>query len=203
MSRLTTAVLTATLAVGLAAATAFAQQPPTQRVRGTIEKVDGATLLVKAKDGSEVTLKLVGDFQVVGVMKASLADIKQGDYIGSGAVPQADGTQKAVEVHIFAPTQRGTGDGHRPWDGAPGGTMTNGEAGSPVTSVDGLTVTVKYKDGDKKLLVTPSTPIVRYVAGDKSELKPGVSINVTNAVKKPDGTFEASRINVGRDGLAL
>jgi outer membrane lipoprotein SlyB len=200
---MTTAVLTAAMATGLAIATAFAQQPATQRVRGVIEKVDGGTLLVKSRDGTELTLKLIGDFQVVGVMKASLADIKEGDYIGSGAMPQADGTQKAVEVHIFAPTQRGTGDGHRPWDGAPGGTMTNGEAGSPVTSVDGLTVTVKYKDGDKKLIVTPTTPIVRYVLSDKSELKPGVSINVTNAVKKPDGTFEASRINVGRDGLVL
>ena len=105
-------------------------------------------------------------------------------------------------MHIFAETQRGTGDGHRTnWDGAPGGTMTNGAAGQTVTGVDGLTVMVKYKDGEKKLVVTPTTPIVRYEVGDKSLLKSGASINIVAATKKPDGTFETARINVGLDGL--
>jgi hypothetical protein len=115
-------------------------------------------------------------------------------------VPQADGSQKAVEVHIFAESQRGTGDGHRPgWPGAPNGTMTNGAAGSPVTGVDGLTVMVKYKDGEKKLFVTPSTPIVRYVIGNASSLKPGADFSIVAATKKPDGTYETARINVGID----
>jgi hypothetical protein len=178
-----------------------AQQPQTQRVRGTIEKVEGNTLSVKARDGAVLTVALAGNATVIGVVKASLADIKEGSYIGSGAMPQADGSQKAIEVHIFAESQRGTGEGHRPWDGAPNSTMTNGTAGNAVAGVDGSVIILKYKDGEKKLIVTPETPIVQYVLGEKSELKPGASINITNAVKKPDGTFEAARVNVGRDGV--
>jgi len=187
------------LVAAFAVSSASAQQP--QRLSGTIEKVDGNTLTVKPKEGAAQTVSLADKALIVGVTKASLADIKQGSYIGSGAVPQADGTQKAVEVHIFAESQRGTGEGHRPWDGAPNSTMTNGTAGSAVTGVDGPTITVKYKDGEKKIVVGPDVPIVRYEIGTASELKPGAAITVTAATKKPDGTFEASRINVGRDGV--
>jgi Cu/Ag efflux protein CusF len=202
MSKMTRRVLVgAALAAAFAVSSASAQQPQTQRVRGTIEKVDGNTLSVKARDGAVLTVALAGNATVIGVVKASLADIKEGSYIGSGAMPQADGSQKAIEVHIFAESQRGTGEGHRPWDGAPNSTMTNGTAGNAVAGVDGSTLIVKYKDGEKKLIVAPGTPIVQYVLGEKSELKPGASINITNAVKKPDGTFEAARVNVGRDGI--
>jgi hypothetical protein len=184
-----------------------AQQPQTQRVRGVIEKVDGNTLLIKAPTGgAPVTLTLTANALVVGVVKATVADIKEGSYIGSGALPQPDGTQKAVEVHIFAESQRGTGDGHRGnWDGSPYGagigTMTNGAVGQAVTSVDGPVVTVKYKDGEKKVIVGPNVPIVRYEVGDRSELKPGAAVSIVAATKKPDGTFEAARINVGRNGV--
>ena len=191
----------ATLFAVLAVTSAYAQQPQTQRVRGMIEKVDGDTLHVKSRDGAMLTVNLASNVLVIGVVKASLADIKEGSYIGSGAMPQADGSQKALEVHIFAETQRGTGEGHRPWDGAPNSTMTNGTAGSPVAGVDGSVITLKYKDGEKKLIVSPNTPIVRYEVGQKSELKPGASINIVNATKKPDGTFETARVNVGRDGI--
>ena len=202
MSRMTRCMLAgAALAAALAVSPVFAQQPQTQRVRGTIEKVDGDTLSVKAHDGAMLTVALANNVLVIGVVKASLADVKEGSYIGSGAMPQADGSQKALEVHIFAETQRGTGDGHRPWDGAPNSTMTNGTAGTAVTGVDGPVITVKYKDGEKKIIVPPGTPIVRYEVGQKSELKPGANINIVNAVKKPDGTFEAARVNVGRDGV--
>jgi hypothetical protein len=199
----TTRILTATaFATVIAVATASAQQPQTQRVRGTIEKIDGNTLLIKSPDGAPVTLTLADNAVIVGVMKATVADIKEGSYIGSGALPQPDGTQKAVEVHIFAESQRGTGDGHRGnWDGAPGGTMTNGAVGQAVSSVDGPVITVKYKDGEKKIIVTPNVPIVRYEVGDKSELKAGAVINVAAATKKPDGTFATARINVGRNGV--
>ena len=191
---------TAAFATAIAVTAASAQQ--TQRVRGTIEKVDGNTLTVKPKEGAAQTVTLADKALIVGVTKASLADIKAGSYIGSGAVPQADGTQKAVEVHIFAESQRGTGDGHRDgWPGAPNGTMTNGEAGNPVTGVDGLTLMVKYKGGEKKLLVTPSTPIVQYQVSDASALKPGAAISINAATKKPDGTFETNRINVGLNGV--
>ncbi len=191
---------------GVAIAATFAVSPvsaqQTQRLSGTIEKVDGSTLTVKPKDGAAQTVMLADKALIVGVTKASLADIKAGSYIGSGAVPQPDGTQKAVEVHIFAESQRGTGDGHRDgWPGAPNGTMTNGEAGNPVTGVDGLTLMVKYKGGEKKLLVTPSTPIVQYQVSDNAALKPGAAISINAATKKPDGTFETNRINVGLNGV--
>jgi hypothetical protein len=203
MRILTTVAFTTAIAVTAASA----QQPQTQRVRGTIEKVDGNTLLIKsAPSGAPVTLMLADNAVVVGVLKATVADIKEGSYIGSGALPQPDGTQKAVEVHIFAESQRGTGDGHRGnWDGSPYGagigTMTNGAAGQAVSSVDGPVITVKYKDGEKKVIVGPNVPIVRYEVGDKSELKPGAAISVAAATKKPDGTFSAARVNVGRNGV--
>jgi hypothetical protein len=191
----------AALVAAFAVSSAVAQQPQTQRLSGTIEKVTGNSLLVKAKDG-EQTVTLADKSLIVGVTKATFADIKEGSYIGSGAVPQADGTQKAVEVHIFAESQRGTGDGHRDgWPGAANGTMTNGEAGNPVTGVDGLTLMVKYKGGEKKILVTPSTPIVQYQVSDASALKPGAAISINAATKKPDGTFETNRINVGLNGV--
>ena len=197
---------TAAFATAIAVTAVSAQQPQTQRVRGTIEKVDGNTLLVKGPDGAPATVSLADNAVIVGVLKATVADIKEGSYIGSGALPQPDGTQKAVEVHIFAESQRGTGDGHRGnWDGSPYGagigTMTNGAAGQAVSGVDGPVITVKYKDGEKKIIVGPTVPIVRYEVGDKSELKPGAAINIAAATKKPDGTFGAARINVGRNGL--
>jgi hypothetical protein len=191
----------AALLGALAASSAWAQQGQSVRLRGTIEKVDGKTLLVKARDGAVLTLALADNAQVVGVAKASLGDIKEGAFIGSGAMPQADGSQKALEVHIFAESQRGTGEGHRPWDGAPNSTMTNGTVGATVTGVDGPTITVKYKDGEKKIVVPPGVPIVRYEIGSLSELKPGASITVVSATKQPDGTFSAARVNVGRDGV--
>ncbi|HEY1361925.1 MAG TPA: hypothetical protein VGF60_06750 [Xanthobacteraceae bacterium] len=178
-----------------------AQQAQTVRLRGTIEKVDGNTLAVKARDGAQLSVRLTDKAQIVGVVRASLAEIKEGSFIGSGAMPQADGTQKALEVHIFAESQRGTGEGHRPWDGAPSSTMTNGTVGSTVTGVEGQTVTVRYRGGEQKIIVPPGVPIVRYEIGSASDLKPGASFTIFAATKKPDGTFEAARINVGRDGV--
>jgi hypothetical protein len=201
-----TRILAAAAFASVIAVTAVsAQQPQAQRLRGTIEKVDGNTLLIKSPTGP-VTLTLADNAVVVGVVKATIAEIKEGSYIGSGALPQPDGTQKAVEVHIFAESQRGTGDGHRPgWDGSPYGagvgTMTNGAVGQAVSSVDGPVITVKYKDGDKKVVVGPNTPIVRYEVGDKTELKAGAAISVVAATKNPDGTFTTGRINVGRNGV--
>ena len=189
----------AALVAAISVSSAFAQQ--TVRVRGTIEKVDGNALSVKGDDGAVVTLMLTSDATIVGVVKATLADVKEGSFVGSAAMPQADGSQKALEGHIFAESQRGTGEGHRPWDGAPNSTMTNGTAGTAVTGVDGPTITVKYRDGEKKIVVGADVPIVRYEIGNVSELKPGAAITVPAATKKPDGTFETARVNVGRDGV--
>jgi hypothetical protein len=198
----TTAIRTALFFVAaLAATAALAQAPQTVRLRGVIEKVDGNTVSAKSDKGDALTLNLADKMLVVAVVKASIADIKDGAFIGSGAMPQPDGSQKAIEVHIFPESMRGTGEGFRPWDGAPNSTMTNGTAGSAVTSVDGPVVTVKYKDGEKKIIVTPDVPIVRYEIADMSAVKPGVAFSIVAAVKKPNGSFDISRINVGRDGV--
>jgi hypothetical protein len=198
----TTAIRAAlVLVTALSATAALAQAPQTVRLRGVIEKVDGNTVTAKSDKGDALTLNLAEKLLVVAVVKASLADIKDGAFIGSGAMPQPDGSQKAIEVHIFAESMRGTGEGFRPWDGAPNSTMTNGTVGNTVTGVDGPVVTVKYKDGEKKIIVTPDVPIVRYEIADMSALKPGGAFSVLAAVKQPDGSFNINRINVGRDGV--
>jgi len=187
----------------LAAATAASAQPAQGvRVRGTIETVDGQTLMLKASDGASLKLVLTGDARVVAVVKSSMADIKDGTFLGSAAMPQPDGSQKALEVHIFPEQMRGTGEGHRPYAPVANSTMTNGTAaGATVASVDGATMVVRYKDGEKKIVVPPGVPIVRYEIGGAADLKAGAHFTVLSAVKKPDGTFEANRINVGRDGV--
>jgi len=184
-----------------ACATAFAQQAQTMRVQGTIAKVDGDVLTLKTSDGAEQKLTLTGNATIVAVVKASMAEVKEGVFLGSAAMPQPDGSQKALEVHIFPEQMRGTGEGHRPYAPVPNSTMTNGTAsGATVVSTDGSTMLVKYKDGEKKIVVPPDVPIVRYEIGSKADLKPGAAFRVLAATKKPDGTLEAARINVGRDG---
>jgi hypothetical protein len=188
------------LAAALATASALAQAPQTVRLRGTIEKVDGNTVMAKSDKGDELKINLADKTTVVDVLKASMADIKDGAFIGSGAMPQPDGSQKAIEVHIFPEAMRGTGEGFRPWDGAPNSTMTNGTVGAAVTSVNGPVVTVKYKDGEKSIVVGPDVPIVKFEIGDMSAVKPGVAFTVVAAAKQPDGSFNINRINVGVGG---
>jgi hypothetical protein len=183
------------------ASVAAAQAPQTVRLRGVIDTVDGKTAMAKSDKGEQLKLNLADKVRVVEVVKASISDIKPGSFIGSGAMPQADGSQKAIEVHIFPESMRGTGDGFRPWDGAPNSTMTNGTVGTTVTGVEGPIILVKYKDGEKKIIVTPDVPIVRYEIGDMSAVKPGAAFTVIRATKKPDGSFDIDRINVGRDGV--
>jgi hypothetical protein len=181
------------------AASAWAQD--TVRVRGAIERVDGNTIVVKSRDGAELKVVLANNALVVAIVKASMADIKQGSFVGVTGMPQADGSQRAIEVHIFPEAMRGTGEGHYPWDLRPGSTMTNANVEQMVTGVDGQTLSVKYKDGEKKLIVPPDATIVTYMPGDKSELRPGTKIFIAAAKKQPDGTLEAPRVNYGRDGL--
>ena len=189
----------AAFATVFAVATASAQQA--HRLEGTIDNVEGNTLYIKAASGP-LTLKLADNAVIVGVMKASAKDIKAGDYVATGGVPLPDGTQKAVELRIFPEAMRGQGDGHRPgWPGAPNGTMTNGAVGDAVKSVDGPVLTVKFKDGEKKIIVGPTVPVSRFVIADKSDLTAGKAINVAAATKNPDGTFSTARINVDRGGL--
>jgi len=196
---MTRVLAAAAFATAIAVAGATAQQPQTQRVLGQIEGVDGPTLVVKTKQG-ERKVNITPNVQVFGVEKATVADIKKGDFIGVGAMPMADGTQKAIRVMIFAESQRGTGEGHRPWT-EPGTTMTNATVDTTVASVDGQKLVVKYKDGEKTILIVPETRIMRYAVGEKSELKPGAHIAINAAVVKPDGSLEANRVNVGRGDI--
>jgi hypothetical protein len=186
----------AVAAVGMTSASA--QQPSTVRVRGTIEAVDGQTLTIKTREGSDVKAKLDDKAMIVAVVKASYADIKQGSFIGVTGMPQADGSQKCREIHIFPEAMRGTGEGHRPWDLEPKSTMTNATV-EQVTSVGEHEINLKYKDGEKKIAVGPDCPIVTYAPGDKAELKPGAKIFISAATKQADGTLSVPRINVGRD----
>jgi outer membrane lipoprotein SlyB len=180
---------------------AFAQTPPT-RIRGQIEKVDGNMLTIKARDGAMLNVKLADDVRITAMTKASPADIKTGSYIGVTAMPQADGSQKAIGLHIFMEAQRGVAEGHRPWDREPGSTMTNANVDSKVTSVDGDVVMVKYKDGEKKVIVPPNTPVVAFNPGSRDDIKPGAMMIVIAAQKQEDGSFVAPAINVGRAGAA-
>jgi len=202
MNMRTSHILAAITFAAALAVSSLSAQAQTQRLRGTIERVDGNALFAKARDGAAITLKLADNATVTAVYKATRADIKEGDYIGSGAMPQADGSQKALEVHIFAASMRGQGDGHRPWNGAPNSTMTNGAVGSIVSGVDGPVILVKYKDGEMKIIVGADTPIVRYEAGGMDDIKAGAAFSVVAATRQADGTFTAARINVGRDGGA-
>ncbi len=180
---------------------AIAQQPPTpSRVRGTVEGVAGDELTLKSRNGEELKLHMAGDVRVVGITKISLSDIKVGSFVGTTTVPGPDGSQNAVEVHVFPESMRGTGEGSRPWDLRPNSTMTNATVAETVAGNDGHTLMVKYKDGEKKVLVTPDTAIVTYVHADKAELKAGAKV-IAFFKKLPDGSFEANRISVGLNGL--
>jgi hypothetical protein len=193
--------LTLGFAALMLAAFGSAAAQDTVRVRGTIERLDGPIYIVKARDGAELKVTLMDNGLVVALVKASLADIKPGLFVGSTGMPQPDGSQKAIEVHIFPEAMRGTGEGHYPWDLQADSTMTNANVEESVAGVDGQTLTLKYKTGEKKIIVTPQTVIVTYNPGDKADLKPGTKIFVAAAKKQPDGTLQAARINYGKDGL--
>jgi len=190
-------------AVALLVSTSFAwaQQAPPLRVRGTIEKVDGDTLTVKTRQGETATVKLAPDVRVAAMTKATLGDIKQGGFIGVTAMPQPDGSQRAIGIHIFMESQKGVVQArHFGWDREPGSTMTNANVETSVSSVDGQVVMVKYPEGEKKVIIPPNTNIVAMAPGSKADLKPGAAFIIMAAQKQPDGTLVAPAINVGRDG---
>ena len=187
----------------VAASTAFAiaqKAPVPTRVRGAIESVDGDTMMVKSRAGEDVKLHMTSDVKIVGITRISLSDIKVGSFVGTTTVPGPDGMPTAVEVHVFPEDMRGTGEGSRPYDLKPNSTMTNATVSESVVGNDGHTLLVKYKDGDKKVLVTPETPVVTYVPADKSDLKAGAKV-IAFMKQLPDGSFETNRVSVGRDGL--
>src|SRR5882724_2875077 len=180
---------------------AIAQQPPSPtRVRGSIEAVDGDVLAVKSRSGEDYKLRMANDMRLVGIVKISLSEIKVGSFVGATTVPGPDGSQNAVEVHVFPEEMRGTGEGSRPTDLRPNSTMTNATVAETVAGNDGHILMIKYKDGEKKVVVTPETPVVTYVPADKSDLKAGAKV-IAFMKKLPDGSFEANRISVGLNGL--
>jgi hypothetical protein len=192
------AIVTAVVALSLSAVAQ--QSPDPSRVRGTVEAVDGDLLSVKSRGGEDFKLHMAGDMRVVGIVKISLADIKPGSFIGTTTVPGPDGGANAIEVHVFPEDMRGTGEGSRPFDLRPNSTMTNATVAETVVSNEGHVLTIKYKGGEKTVVVSPETPVVTYVPADRSELKPGAKV-IAFIKRRPDGLFEADRVSVGRDGL--
>ena len=193
----------AAVIVTLVGLPALAQAPPAatpMRVAGTIDKLDGNNLTVNMKDGQAVTVVLADNAAVFGVEKRTVADIKPGDFLASGGVKGTDGKIHAVEVRIFPETLRGTGEGQRPWDVKPDGVMTNATVGTVSQSSEGGVIHVKYKEGESEYTVGLEVPVVAYVAGDRSLLKPGAAI-VTVAQKKPDGTLTTGRVTAEKDGV--
>jgi hypothetical protein len=199
MSAVLRRLLVAALILWGAAAPSFAQEAV--RVRGTIEGMDGGAYLVKTREGPVVKVTLADKPLFVAMVKSNMADIKPGMFVGATAMPGADGSLKAVEVHIFPEAMRGTGEGHRPWDLKPQATMTNANVETAVAGVNGQKLALKYKDGEKTLLVTPETVVVSYAPGDASEVKAGTGIFIAAAKKQPDGSLQTPRITYGRGGL--
>lgn len=185
------------LALLCAASFAAAQAPQIVRVRATIESVDGQNITAKSRDGAEMKIHLADNAPVNEVVKASLSDIKPNSYIAITAMPQPDGTQKATAIIIFPEAMRGVGDGHRPWDYEANSTMTNGAVDTSVASVDGQKLVVKYKDGEKTVIVTPETLIATYAKKSLADLKPGEKIFIAGTKKGPDGTLEAPNVSFG------
>jgi hypothetical protein len=189
------------LIVGLVTAGGALAQQKTVRISGTVENFDGRVLEIKSPAVGEVKVDLPNDVKVFGVSKAALADVKPGAFIGVGGMPQADGSQRAIQVTVFTESQRGLGEGFRPWSQRPHGTMTNATVAETVKSVEGQRLTVKYRGGEKTIVVPPDTTILAYSVGDKRELKPGAHVVIVRAQRQADGVLRASRVNVGRGGV--
>lgn len=191
-------VLAAALCCGLIAP-ALAQGAAPYRIRGTIDTVQAQSMQVTSRTGEKLTLSLAPDLGVTAIVATKITDIQPNSYIGTAALPQPDGTLKALEVQIFPESMRGVGEGHRPWDVQPESTMTNGTVGD-VVGTSGRTLTLRYKGGEKKVFVPENAPIITYMPGTPAMLTPGAHVIIT-AVKKPDGSVMATRIGVGKDGL--
>lgn len=184
--------------VALLTTMAAAQSP--MRVRGTIEKIDAQAMTVKSRDGRDLEIRLAENLNVSGVIKAPLSDIRPGSFVGAAALQQADGTLKAIEVLIFPESARGSGEGHYAWDLLPESTMTNATVAETVAGVSGPILTLRYKDGEKKIVVPSDAPIVTFVPGDRSLLKPGTAVFLS-ATPQADGKLTAARVAAGKDGV--
>ncbi len=191
----------AALLIAAVSAVAIAQAPanPPVRIRGTVEKIDGMNLTIKANSGQVMNVKLADNYVVVGIAKASLADVASGKFIGTTTVGERDGALVALEVHIFPENMRGTGEGHYDWDLRPTSKMTNANVANVTSMGKDRVLTVQYKGGEKKVLVPEKAVIVSFTPADRGELKPGAQVFV-NAQRQPDGSLTAARVNVGLHG---
>src|SRR2546421_2748401 len=174
-------------------------QAPT-RIRGTIEQVDGNTLTIKTRGGEVMKVRVPDNVVVIGITKASIADIGNGKFIGTTTVGERDGALVAEEVHIFPENMRGTGEGHRDWDLRPESKMTNANVANIKNMGDGRVMTIQYKGGEKQVLVTPRTAVVNFEPSSRAELKPGAPVFINAAERQPDGSYTAPRVNVGLHG---
>jgi len=197
-TKLSTVVLV--LAACATSISAFAEETPA-RVRGTLQKMDGNNLTIATKSGNETNVPLKDGAPVIAVTKGAMSDIKSNTFVGITAMPQPDGTQKAVEVHVFEESLRGTGEGHYPWDLMPNSTTTNGAVAQQVEKVEGNTLQVKYKDGEKTIVVPKDAEVVNLVAGSKADLKTGAHVFIPRWEKQGYGAWQASVVVVGRDGI--
>jgi hypothetical protein len=182
--------------------TVTAQAPlPTMRIRGDIAAIDGLNLQVKSRTGETLAIKLAENYTVTSVVKVDMSAIKPGAFVGTASMPQSDGTQKALEVLVFPEAMRGSGEGHYPWDLRPGSMMTNATVSDAVVeSAGGRRMNLKYKDGEKTVVVPSDAPIVTFEPGDRAMVVAGAHVLIT-ASKQPDGTLTAGRVAVGKDGL--
>ena len=188
----------AAIVIATVSAAAFAQAPT--RIRGTIEQVEGNTLTIKARSGDVMKVKVPDNVVVTAITKASVADIANGKFIGTTTVGQRDGALVAEEIHIFPESMRGTGEGHRDWDLRPESKMTNANVAEIKSMGDGKVMTIQYKGGEKKILVTPRTAVVNFEPATRAELKPGAPVFINAAERQADGTYTAPRVNVGLHG---
>jgi len=189
--------------IALLALPAAAQQAPEgtpTRIRGTVEKLDGQTLTVKSREGQQLTIALAPNFTVAAVVKKSLGDIKAGDFVGAASTKGTDGKLHALEVLIFPEALRGTGEGERAWDLTPDSLMTNATVAGIASAAQGQALKVTYKGSESEIIVAPSTPVVTFGPGDASLLKPGAAVFI-GAIKKPDGSLTAARVNAEKDGV--
>jgi hypothetical protein len=190
----------AALALSFGAVSSMAQSGDPVRVRGTVASLDGSTLVVHSREGADVSIHLADKWSAIGVVKAAISDIKPGVFVGAASLPQSDSSLRAIEVLVFPETMRGFGEGHYPWDLKPSSMMTNATVGNAVDGVDGRTVTLSYKGGEKKITIPADAPIVTFAEAAKTDVKAGAPVFVPTQ-RQADGTMNASRVVVGKDGV--
>ena len=197
--RLASAFGALVIPMALACAPAYADGTPV-RVRGSVVSLDGSKLVVHAKDGKDVTVSLKDKYAVLAVVKSSMADIKQGTFIGTATVAQPDGSLRALEVVVFPDSLRGFGEGHYPWDLGSKSMMTNATVASAVKGVDGQTVTVTYKGGEKKIDIPANVPVVALVPATVADITPGAIVFVPTE-RQSDSSLHGGAVLFGKDGV--